>query len=128
MNRIRFRYEVITELRLSKAEVEALTVLCEGHYDGAVRALSTPGHGAILNGARNHLTDPSATEEEKQFSTIRVTWHQLDILCKATESVRSPFVSRDGDPTIHEQLRQLLREASAEWERQNPELCVVSKG
>ena len=125
MKRVRFYREVHTVLRLSAAEVAELTKLCEDHYDGAVRGLSVPGPDAFLNTARGDLEwqakDVDVKPEDKGFVEIRVTHRQLDTLCKATETMSSVFVTRDGNPALHEQLVRLLRESSVEWARSNPE-------
>ena len=116
MERVYFKYEVLTVLRLSREEVEILSKACESHYDHAVRALSTPGPGAILNTARNTYRK---TPDGKEYAEIEVTHRQLDILAKATEMIHSPFVARGGSPEFHEKFVKLMREAGKEFGRLN---------
>lgn len=112
MERVRFEYDVRTILRLSREEVEHLTVYCETHYDIAVKAISKPGEGAILNGARFMLLDKKAKHVDMKVST-----HQLNVLCKATEG----WLPGDGLKVgLHLKLRNLLLEARDEQEQKNP--------
>ncbi len=103
-------------LRLTKEEVEILTTACDSHYDHAVKALSKPGPGAVLNLARNELFHFKPGSE---YADVEVTTHQLDTLCKATETLSSIWVGRGGHPKLFEKLMTLLREAGVEYRRLN---------
>lgn len=104
----RFEYEVTAVLRLSKEEVERLSAACDRHYDSAVRALSEPGPGAILNAARNSL---SFGDEDggREFANVCVTRRQLDTLAKATEltDLASTIRCKSLMAAIDEELRRL---------------------
>jgi hypothetical protein len=114
MERVEFEYEVFTVLTLSRMEVGRLSLICESHYDGEVQGLSKPGRGAVLNGARVELDD----NPDVKSVNIRVSYRQLDSLCKATESV-SAWVERVWVPEIHEKIVTLLREHAEELRRLN---------
>jgi hypothetical protein len=116
MERVYFKYQVLTMLRLSREEVEALAKACESHYDRAVQGLIIPGPNAILNAARfSFEKDPNG----KEYADIEVTLRQLDTLAKATESVQSAWVDRAGMPEFFEAFLGLLREAGEEHRRLN---------
>ena len=87
MKLLRFDYDVFTIIQLSKEEVEKFSHLCERHYDHAVRSLSNAGQDAILNEARNKLIHG----DTDNVCEIRVSYRQLDTLCKATESEGGAF-------------------------------------
>jgi hypothetical protein len=117
VERVYFKYEVLTMLRLSREEVETLSKACESHYDHAVRALSIPGPRAILNAARNTYRK---AKDGTEYAVIEVTHRQLDTLAKATESLfTSPFVSREGHPEFYQAFVKLMRETGAEFGRLN---------
>lgn len=119
MERLHFKYEVLTMLRLTKPEVEILSKLCESHYDHAVKALSVPGAGAVLNAARNTF---ESGEDGVEFADVEFTSRQLDTLAKATEGAWvSPFISRGGEFAFYQKLTKMLREAHTESARINPD-------
>ncbi len=103
VERARFEFEVFVILKLTREEVEILSKACEHHYDHAVRSLSIPGPGACLNAARNRL-EPGA-DDSKGEAAMRVSRHQLDLLCKATEN------PMDGCFGVYTKLREQLVES-----------------
>ena len=119
MERIRFEREVKTVLRLTKKEVEILSQACESHYDAAVRALSLPGKGAILNGARTSL-EFGDEEGKGEWVDVEVTSRQLDTLAKATE-IHAPYASTpEATLDFTMAFRELMRDATDEWFNLNP--------
>jgi len=119
MERIRFVYKILTELRLTQQEVVALTDACEVHYDVDVQGLSKPGSGAILNGARNHFL----VQHDAEWVAVQASSRQLDLLCKAMEMAgvlaEARAYSKQLLVDLYVKLRILQREASAEWENVN---------
>jgi hypothetical protein len=111
MERIRYIYSVKLDLKLTREEVELLTKACEHHYDHAVRSLSIPGPNACLNSARNRL-EPGG-DDSKGEAVMRVSTHQLDLLCKATEN------PMDGCFGLYMKLKEFLIEAGHAWEQAN---------
>jgi hypothetical protein len=119
VNRLRFQRSVYTVLRLSEEEVEALTNLCETHFDKKVRSLSIgSGPDAILSAARAELVwDKTQKQKGPHFVILTVGTQQLVHLAKAAET----FGSRKGDPSLYKQIEKLKDEAHAEWVRLNPD-------
>jgi hypothetical protein len=117
MERVRFERTVLSVIRLSREEVEVLLEACERHYSNDVKALAIPGEGACLNGARVELFD----NPDVNVVDIRVTTRQIDILAKATETLKNQPTVNVGH-ALHAKIRQLFQEANQEWVRLNPDL------
>ena len=99
MNRLRYEYEVFTVLQLSEQERGTIKAVCDAHYDQKVREL--------------------VWETFWQLSSvieIRLTYRQLDRLCKGMESAVTI-----AEQEIKRELGAMLREASAERMRLSPE-------
>lgn len=99
MNRLRFEYEVFTVLRLTEAERSTIKAVCDAHYDLKVRALIAEAFWQLSS-----------------VIEVRLTYRQLDTLCKGMESAITIE-----EQEIKKTLAAMLREASAERFRLNPE-------
>lgn len=111
MERIKYEFEVFVVLKLTGEEVKLLSTCAEHHYDHAVRSLSIPGPNACLNAARNRM-EPGA-DDSKDEAAMRVSRHQLDLLCKACEN------PMDGAFGLYMKLREQLIESGHAWEQVN---------
>ena len=109
MKPVRFGYEPTICVLLSREDVRTLRTVCERHYDAAVRALSIPGRGAILNGANTMLLDNKLTEVEVPF-----TYRQLDTLAKGLEGAENPDEAR-----MYLKARWMMAALSREADRIN---------
>lgn len=89
MTPVRFGYEPTICVLLTREEVKTLRAVCERHYDVAVRALSIPGRGAILNAANTMLMDSTREEVE-----VPLNYRQLDTLAKGLEGAQNAEEAR----------------------------------
>lgn len=87
-----FWYEVKPVIELSRAEVDALIVLSERHYDSKCKSYSQPG--GLLYGFRNTFEDGKGTIE------VTPTIREIDTLCKILEGTDFP-----GGPEVAVSLR-----------------------
>lgn len=106
MEPLRWEFEAQVRVQLSRSEVDLLRVVCERHYDSAVRALSEPGKGAVLNGASNTCVNDTT---EATF-----TYRQLDTLVKGLEGPQN-----DKEFELYAHFRRLLIALRDEGKRVN---------
>lgn len=115
MEPLRYEYDAQVRVQLSKQEIKLLREVCERHYDSAVRALSEPGKGAVLNGADNTCVG--------ELGEATFTYRQLDTLVKGLEGPQN-----DKEMELYTHFRRLLLVLREESKRVNdPETCRISK-
>jgi hypothetical protein len=98
MKPLAFRYDVHLRLQLTRREVEVLALVCERHYDSAVRALSKPGEDAVINACRTGLLGGFHVTEAV------FTYRQLDTLSKGLEGART-----DEEVALYITVKKLMK-------------------
>ena len=114
MERDYFVFEVMTEVRFTKEDVDFLVLCSERHYDTTCRNLSRDG---MINGMRNVLRVPPG--EEVVPGTWKLSMSDLDILIKVTERLCYPDANSS---PLHLKLRELFREARDKYREVNKHL------
>lgn len=117
-----FVFQVQTEVRFTKSDLDVLTQCSKEHYDWKCRSLSNPG--GFLYGMRNALESVAILNEEEgldgePMGTWNLSTTDLDLLCKVTENCGIP------DEVIlpmHLQIRQLFVEADRKYREINAHL------
>lgn len=75
-----FTARISADFTFSRQEVEYLAQSAEHHYDLSLRDLVIPGKGAIINGMRTRLLDPTETETTSDYTSL-----EIDKLSKVVE-------------------------------------------
>lgn len=103
-----FVYRVEMEIEVSRKEHAHLMELSKRHYDFKCQSISSPGKDSFLYGWQWTFQGT----EEAETTKVRVTWGELDTLCKVLEGPGA-------DPQLVRDVHDLLKRLGDETKRAN---------
>lgn len=108
-----YRYDVLAVLVLGRKDIDHLTRLANGHYDGQCRAAAN--RGGFIYGWNNQLEFTPGHEQIE----VCVTWNQVDLICKILEQ---EGLYQDREITVQLDWWNLLQAMTEEGKRVNPQV------
>lgn len=117
MTRDYFVFEVMTEVRFDKNDVDLLMEFSSRHYDAKCKSLSQPG--GFIYGMKNAISPIPGEANPPATATWKLSISDLDLLCKVVE----PIVNADREKVpLFMQLRELLLDAGDKYRELNAHL------
>lgn len=116
MKRDYFIYRVEIEVEVTRTEHNVLMRCSEDHYDAKCRSLCKPAETFVGSDGFSHVIPDSGmlwgwknmfeTRKPDESITVKLTWHELDLLCKVTESPLATADVAAGIRRVFEELRE----------------------